>query len=914
MRILLSLLLFAICMLSSVKAYAEDNLRYYCDQISISQGLNTVHVLCANRDNSGFLWIGTEHGLHRYDGENMRLYSTLSDSKSFCKVFFTVEDSHHQLWMGSDAGLIRYNPVKDTFEQYSSHYYSHFCKNENGVYFISNDHFLHYDPVKNQIAKIRYQSDAPFTFYSSLRIVPQDQNHFYVSSGKDRIYSLDRRNGKLKEFFNTQGSRITDLAVDSGGNLYVSTFEKGLFTVSTHGELKRRYHTANTLLASDVIVDLHLRNDTSLWMAVDGGGVYVMNTKTSDINSVKIMSSSADNESLRTIIAIDEDDDHNISLATRRTGLLLLKQNYIYSFLPSSLNSSEGPSLGALLGFLEDQEYIWIATDGNGINRFEKATNQFKHYPETFGMRVSSLDLQNETSVLFVAYRKGLYSFNKQSGSISKIEIPGFLEKKIRTGWVCPYVKRVNTSDDYLLLLDSAYLYNLKSRDVRNLSVGNSFKVDMALRLVHADTSSYTLFANQGVYEFDLKTTNIRKVFDFGKYRKGHMLSVTKTEGGVYWLIANDYNVYSYNPETDKFRPALLPLSIKPLIVVANGDSALWFGSATNIYRYNPKDDQIAIYGKSDGVHENEYIDRTFLITRENDLLLGGVNGFSLINPAIKQQHQDQPDVKISEIRVDGKSLAVDHDKQREIILPSGLMSVELSLMFKGKSLFDEYYYQYKLDGLMTDFELTNQKQLSFNQLLPGTYPLLIRFSKDGKRWDHPIELLILEVQSPWWKAGMISGALVVFMACILLLVYNSYKKKRKVLIQLNKTDLIKSEEVDMLSEDEFFRKQLISLIEQNISDTELDVDKLASLLAMSRSALYQRMRQTIGIGVKEYINSVRILKAKELLETTNLPIIEISERVGFSQQRYFSTVFKNINGFTPTEYRNMQRNQNNIV
>lgn len=214
----------------------------------------------------------------------------------------------------------------------------------------------------------------------------------------------------------------------------------------------------------------------------------------------------------------------------------------------------------------------------------------------------------------------------------------------------------------------------------------------------------------------------------------------------------------------------------------------------------------------------------------------------------------------------------------------------------------------------MTDFELTNQKQLSFNQLLPGTYPLLIRFSKDGKRWDSPIELLTLEVQSPWWKTGVMAGALAVFMSCILLLVYNLYKKKRNVLIRLKRTDLIQSEQVDMLSEDELFRKQLISLIEQNISDTELDVDKLASLLAMSRSALYQRMRQTIGVGVKEYINSVRILKAKELLETTNLPIIEISEKVGFSQQRYFSTVFKNINGFTPTEYRNVQRNENNVV
>ncbi|MGL5637557.1 MAG: helix-turn-helix domain-containing protein [Bacteroidales bacterium] len=915
MRILFSLLLLIFCILSSVETYAEDLFNYYCDQISLNQGLNTVHILCANRDNTGFLWIGTEQGLHRYDGQQMKLYSATNDSVSFTRTFFITEDNQHNLWVGSDNGLLRYDSDNDIFTRLSAHKYSCSIPSDQYLYFAAADHFLRVNVNDLSIARLDYKGDITSPMYGSLRIAAKNENEFYISSGNDKVYTLNRHTAALKLFYSTRGNRITDLVVNQQGDIFISTFEAGMFHLSPQGIVKKHFETRNSILASDVIVDLHLYKDHSLWIAVDGGGVYILDLQTSHLSRLKMMSSNANNENLRTIITIQEDADKNIYLATRRTGLFVLKQNHIYSFLPAGLNSSDGPSLGALLGFIEDQKHIWMATDGNGINRFDKQAKTFKHYPETFGMRVSSLDFTDDQSILFVAYRKGLYTFNKESGQVHKEDIPQQLEQKIRTGWVCPYIKRIGDSESCLLLLDSAYIYTPSSRSVQNLSVGNNFRTDMALRLIHATDSSYTLFANQGIYEFSLKTQSLSKVLDLSKYRNEFIVSATKTVEGKYWLISNNSTVYCFDPRCEMLRPVLMPLTFKPLIVVAAKDNAIWFGSTHNICRYVPGKDQMTIYGKSDGVHENEYIDRTFLITKDDYLLLGGVNGFSLISPEIARQKQEEPIVRVISVQSNGNNLPKEAYKDHQLQLPANNETLSISFLFKGRSLFDEYFYQYKLEGVMDDFELTNKTQLAFNHIPPGTYRLKLRFSRNGRVWSEPAEALHITISPFWWHSLWIYG---VVLFAVLLLLYVRYRLKKRLCIIEQEPIAMENHpddpSPDKTDDDFLFREQLNEMITAHLSDSEFDVDKLASSLAMSRSTLYARMRQTIGIGAKEYINTMRIRQAEALLTQTELPIIEISEQVGFSHQRYFSTVFKNINGITPTEYRNVQRNQNNIV
>lgn len=115
----------------------------------------------------------------------------------------------------------------------------------------------------------------------------------------------------------------------------------------------------------------------------------------------------------------------------------------------------------------------------------------------------------------------------------------------------------------------------------------------------------------------------------------------------------------------------------------------------------------------------------------------------------------------------------------------------------------------------------------------------------------------------------------------------------------------LQPEEATISSADEKFMSRFNSLIGDNLSDPDLNVDFIASELAMSRASLYNKMQSLLGIGVNDYINKYRIDEAAELLKDVEMSIGEISFETGFRNQRYFSTVFKKIKGVSPSEYRN---------
>lgn len=110
--------------------------------------------------------------------------------------------------------------------------------------------------------------------------------------------------------------------------------------------------------------------------------------------------------------------------------------------------------------------------------------------------------------------------------------------------------------------------------------------------------------------------------------------------------------------------------------------------------------------------------------------------------------------------------------------------------------------------------------------------------------------------------------------------------------------------EVTISSADEKFMFRLNKLIFDNLSDSHLNVDYLASELAMSRASLYNKINHLLGVGVNDYINKIKIEKAATMLTETEISIGEISMETGFRNQRYFSTVFKQFKGVSPSQYR----------
>ena len=102
---------------------------------------------------------------------------------------------------------------------------------------------------------------------------------------------------------------------------------------------------------------------------------------------------------------------------------------------------------------------------------------------------------------------------------------------------------------------------------------------------------------------------------------------------------------------------------------------------------------------------------------------------------------------------------------------------------------------------------------------------------------------------------------------------------------------------------DENFLEKLNDIINENIGNPELDVNKIADLMHLSRPTLYRKIRAISDLTPNELIKISRLKKAAELLLQGNMKIYEISEAVGFSSQSYFWSAFIKQFGMSPSKY-----------
>lgn len=99
------------------------------------------------------------------------------------------------------------------------------------------------------------------------------------------------------------------------------------------------------------------------------------------------------------------------------------------------------------------------------------------------------------------------------------------------------------------------------------------------------------------------------------------------------------------------------------------------------------------------------------------------------------------------------------------------------------------------------------------------------------------------------------------------------------------------------------FMKQLAEVIENNLSNSDIDVLQVASHLAMSRRKLYGKVKALTGQSVVEFIRNYRLRKAAQILIEENIPVSQAMERVGIDNASYFSRIFKREFGESPSDF-----------
>jgi len=137
----------------------------------------------------------------------------------------------------------------------------------------------------------------------------------------------------------------------------------------------------------------------------------------------------------------------------------------------------------------------------------------------------------------------------------------------------------------------------------------------------------------------------------------------------------------------------------------------------------------------------------------------------------------------------------------------------------------------------------------------------------------------------------------------LLVQIANLIENRKNILGHFSNSPLAHLKSLASTGTDKTFLTKLDKVIEDNLKDPELSVDKLADYMNMSRSTLYRNIREISNLSPNELINLSRLKKAAHLIKTTNMKIYEVAETVGYKSQTSFGRNFQKHFGMTPTEF-----------
>lgn len=105
------------------------------------------------------------------------------------------------------------------------------------------------------------------------------------------------------------------------------------------------------------------------------------------------------------------------------------------------------------------------------------------------------------------------------------------------------------------------------------------------------------------------------------------------------------------------------------------------------------------------------------------------------------------------------------------------------------------------------------------------------------------------------------------------------------------------------------FLSKCMNIVEKNMDDDQFNAKAFALEMGMSQSNLFRKVKSISGLSISEFIRSIRLRKAAELMITTDIRIKEVAFKVGFQQVRYFREQFNKVFGMTPSDFITKHKN-----
>lgn len=900
--------------------------------INTEDGLSNSTVTAMFRDHNGLMWIGTRYGLNMYDNTSVTSFFADECDHSTLPadgILHLFEDARGSLWVITDRGTAIYDRASRRFntvefngrpvEEIRS-----FCLRDDGVMLGGRGviFIYKYDTSSLQTADITGGSGDVYT-----SIVPMRAGRYALATGSDGVWLYDVMSRKATPVSADTGhAPVTDLAVDSRGCLWIATLGSGVTGLDRNLRPAVRLSKAGGTLASDTVRDIMPFGEKLLFATEAGISQWSVIGQRTPMRLNSLAGSG--------VMCLYTDRTGNCYAGTNDFGAVALTPDPVTSLRPHSDGEPANFTAFATDG---EGEVIWCGSDGKGLFRLPVSDPSLLPVKIAGVTHITSL-MHSGRDRLLIACRGPEIRMIDRSTYTSH-PVPAVLDRIVLahsgrditfdlfpvsdgvTAVVSDTVYFIGNSDGIPHTLLSAIpspdgkLYPLGIRDGELLLQGDGGLFgarpgrDWIECLTDFDTSDATAAARGACFD-------------------GHHT--------IYYTSGS--SIRAFDLESDSVQ-SIKGAGILNDAVICDG-SRLWIAAPREVVLVDGESRWIL--DRHSGLIPDRMNPHAFLVTPEC-LVLGGRNGVTYISrpetDALISLAPAYVDISVAEITVDGTDMT-DRIRNGTLNLPSSASDVTIRIVEMSPDPRRRKRFRCMIGNGNRDtgLELTG-RTIHIRPRYGEKCDIRFACSLPDGTWSEPEHVLTLVVAWPWWVRFSLAAALIAILwACVLVWLrysrhklptdrsasrYRTLPPARSILDPAKLlaphtppaapadeapavlTDQTEHRDVKPVTDsDAAWLDKVRSIITGHISDPEFGIEALLTELGIGRTRLHQRIKKLTGQSAGNYITSLRIDHAKELLADQSLTVADVAVMSGYSSQSYFATIFREKTGMTPSQWR----------
>ena len=768
------------------------------DHISIEQGLSQSSVKVIFQDRRGFLWFGTEDGLNRYDGYNVKIYKPDPDaihSLSDRWINSIVEDREGYLWIATRLGLNRYDPRTEEFIRFvhddanpvsliDNHInVLHIDKNDNlwigttsglDLFDRANGSFKHYVYSPSQQEGISGKSITA--------LYEDSRGRFWVGTEKGGLNRFDPSNNRFTPYQNMpedsgtiSSNHVTAIVEDRRSVLWVGTAEGLNKFHPDSGTFERFMHDDkdDQSIASHVIRDLYVDITGNLWIATSKG---LDRLALSGKRFIHYKHGPTFSQSLSEddVLSIYEDRGGILWVGTWGGGVNKYDRLRDYfAYYRNDPQNTNSLSDNAIISIYSDSDgYAWVGTADEGLNRLTRSTGQVVHYrndpnrPQTISSDSIYSMVEDHDRFLWIGTANGLDRFDRNSFSFEHFQRDPENPASLSANRV--YEVYVDSQNNvWVGTVAGLDLFDRKTETFIHFQPkpGNPNSLSgSGVNSIYEDSEGNLWVGTweSGLNKFNPQTGEFTRYRYDARNKEGIssdvILSIYEDTRGRVWIGTGGGGLNLYRPETDTFLYYLEKDGLPNGVVygiLEDSQGHLWLSTNFGISRFDPETRTFRNFDAGDGLQSNEFNSGAYAKGRSGELYFGGINGLTVFHPSSIDDSPYLPQVTLTSLTQDDNPIATEFSVEttQDITLTWPQNSFEFEFAALSYNQPDKNRYAYILEGFDTNWHFIGTKRDGRYTNLPGgKYTLLLKASNSDGIWNETPVRINMTVIPPFWQ------------------------------------------------------------------------------------------------------------------------------------------------------------------